>query len=86
LELVGIIQQVGVTCVMVTHDQEEAMTMATRIGVMSEGRILQVGRPDRNLRNPELPVCGRLYWQCESVQRPITVESGRHDHVVIGSS
>ena len=34
LELVGIIEQVGVTCVMVTHDQEEAMTMATRIGVM----------------------------------------------------
>jgi putrescine transport system ATP-binding protein len=37
LELVDIIHQVGVTCVMVTHDQEEAMTMATRIGVMSEG-------------------------------------------------
>lgn len=45
LELVGIIEQVGVTCVMVTHDQEEAMTMATRIGVMSEGKILQVGAP-----------------------------------------
>ena len=45
LEVVDIIHQVGVTCVMVTHDQEEAMTMATRIGVMSEGRILQVGRP-----------------------------------------
>ncbi|MEO6625237.1 MAG: polyamine ABC transporter ATP-binding protein [Burkholderiaceae bacterium] len=45
LEVVDIINQVGVTCVMVTHDQEEAMTMATRIGVMSEGRILQVGRP-----------------------------------------
>jgi putrescine transport system ATP-binding protein len=45
LELVGIIEQVGVTCVMVTHDQEEAMTMATRIGVMSEGKILQIGQP-----------------------------------------
>ena len=39
-ELVNIIEQVGVTCVMVTHDQDEAMSMATRIAVMSEGRIL----------------------------------------------
>ncbi len=45
IELVNIIDSVGVTCVMVTHDQEEAMTMASRIGVMSEGRILQVGSP-----------------------------------------
>jgi putrescine transport system ATP-binding protein len=45
IELVNIIEEVGVTCVMVTHDQEEAMTMASRIAVMSEGRILQVGAP-----------------------------------------
>jgi putrescine transport system ATP-binding protein len=45
IELAHIIEEVGVTCVMVTHDQEEAMTMASRIGVMSEGRLLQVGAP-----------------------------------------
>ena len=45
IELVNIIEKVGVTCVMVTHDQEEAMTMASRIAVMSEGRVLQVGTP-----------------------------------------
>ena len=45
IELSNIIRQVGVTCVMVTHDQEEAMTMASRIAVMSEGRFLQVGAP-----------------------------------------
>jgi putrescine transport system ATP-binding protein len=45
IELVNIIEEVGVTCVMVTHDQEEAMTMASRIAVMSEGRFLQVGAP-----------------------------------------
>ena len=45
IELVNIIEQVGVTCVMVTHDQEEAMTMASRIAVMSEGSFLQVGAP-----------------------------------------
>ncbi len=44
-ELVNIIEQVGVTVVMVTHDQEEAMTMANRIAIMSKGRVLQVGTP-----------------------------------------
>ena len=44
-ELMHIIESVGVTCVMVTHDQEEAMTMASRIAVMSQGRVLQVGTP-----------------------------------------
>jgi putrescine transport system ATP-binding protein len=44
-ELVNIIEKVGVTCVMVTHDQEEAMIMAQRIAVMSKGRVLQVGAP-----------------------------------------
>ncbi|WP_323120612.1 ABC transporter ATP-binding protein [Burkholderia alba] len=45
LELVNIIEKVDVTCVMVTHDQEEAMTMANRLAVMSEGRIVQIGTP-----------------------------------------
>jgi len=45
LELVNIIEQVGVTCVMVTHDQEEAMTMAGRIAIMNKGRLVQVGEP-----------------------------------------
>ena len=44
-ELVNIIESVGVTVVMVTHDQEEAMTMASRIAVMDHGRVLQVGTP-----------------------------------------
>lgn len=44
-ELVNIIESVGVTCVMVTHDQDEAMTMASRIAVMSKGQVLQVGTP-----------------------------------------
>ncbi len=44
-ELVNIQEQLGTTFIMVTHDQEEAMTMSTRIAVMDEGRILQVGSP-----------------------------------------
>jgi len=44
-ELVNIQEQLGVTFVVVTHDQEEAMTLSTRIGVMDHGRIVQVDTP-----------------------------------------
>jgi putrescine transport system ATP-binding protein len=44
-ELIRIQETLGVTFIVVTHDQEEAMTLATRIGVMNAGRIVQVGEP-----------------------------------------
>jgi putrescine transport system ATP-binding protein len=44
-ELVSLQEQLGVTFVVVTHDQEEAMTLATRIGVMNAGEIVQIGTP-----------------------------------------
>jgi putrescine transport system ATP-binding protein len=44
-ELVNLQEQLGVTFVVVTHDQEEAMTLSSRIGVMNAGEIVQVGTP-----------------------------------------
>ena len=44
-ELVNTLEKVGVTCIMVTHDQEEAMTMANRVAIMSNGQLQQVGTP-----------------------------------------
>ena len=44
-ELANIQDQLGTTFIVVTHDQEEAMTLATRIAVMNEGRLEQVGTP-----------------------------------------
>jgi putrescine transport system ATP-binding protein len=52
IELSNIIEEVGVTCVIVTHDQEEAMTLASRIAVMSEGRFLQVAAPAEIYETP----------------------------------
>jgi putrescine transport system ATP-binding protein len=52
IELAKIIHEVGVTCIMVTHDQDEAMTMATRLAVMNEGRLLQVGTPSEIYETP----------------------------------
>ena len=44
-ELVNIQESLGLTCVIVTHDQEEAMTVSTRMAVMQDGRIAQIGEP-----------------------------------------
>src|SRR6202522_363290 len=44
-ELIGLQDKLGVTFLVVTHDQEEAMTLATRIGVMDHGEIVQAGTP-----------------------------------------
>src|SRR5690606_30381085 len=51
-ELKTLQQQVGITFVYVTHDQEEALTMADRIAVMNEGQVLQVGAPDDIYERP----------------------------------
>jgi putrescine transport system ATP-binding protein len=45
LELVRLRERTGITFVMVTHDQEEAMAMATRIALMHAGKVVQVGGP-----------------------------------------
>ncbi len=52
-ELVNLQEKLGVTFVVVTHDQEEAMTLATRIGVMDHGRIVQVGTPKEIYEFPQ---------------------------------
>ncbi|MSU91582.1 polyamine ABC transporter ATP-binding protein [Rhodobacteraceae bacterium 2CG4] len=44
-ELMNIQDRMGITFIVVTHDQEEAMTLATRIGVMDAGRIRQIDEP-----------------------------------------
>ena len=51
-ELMDIQEKTGTTFVIVTHDQEEAMTVASRVAVMDEGRLIQVATPDRIYENP----------------------------------
>ena len=52
VELKDLQHRVGITFVYVTHDQEEALTMSDRIGVMNEGVLLQVGRPEEIYEHP----------------------------------
>ena len=52
-ELMNIQDKLGITCVVVTHDQEEAMSLASRIAVMNEGRLLQIGHPSQVYESPQ---------------------------------
>jgi putrescine transport system ATP-binding protein len=51
-ELMNLQKQLGLTFIIVTHDQQEAMTMADRIGVMNHGRLIQVGPPSEIYEQP----------------------------------
>jgi spermidine/putrescine ABC transporter ATP-binding subunit len=51
-ELAAVQQRLGITFILVTHDQEEALTMGTRIGVMQAGRLAQVGTPAEIYERP----------------------------------
>ena len=81
IELVNIIEQVGVTCVMVTHDQEEAMTMASRIAIMSEGRLLQVGPPAEIYETPATRFVADFIGNVNLMDGTLTVDEP--DHVII---
>jgi putrescine transport system ATP-binding protein len=82
-ELSNIIKKVGVTCLMVTHDQEEAMTMADRMAVMNAGQLLQVGRPNEIY---ETPICRFVADFIGNVNLfDGTLEQDEKDHCVIGT-
>ncbi|MDP9123390.1 MAG: polyamine ABC transporter ATP-binding protein [Pseudomonadota bacterium] len=84
IELVNIIEQVGVTCVMVTHDQEEAMTMASRIAVMSEGRFLQVGSPSEIYETPATRFVADFIGNVNLMDGSVLVDEA--DHVIIATA
>ena len=53
-------QKLGVTTIMVTHDQEEAQSMADRIFVMKDGEIIQVGTPTEIYKSPQMDYTKKL--------------------------
>ena len=83
LELVNIIERLGVTCVMVTHDQEEAMTMATRIAIMDAGKIRQIGTPDEIYEQPASRFVAQFIGSVNLIEG--SIEDDEKDHVTIRS-
>ncbi len=55
IELRSLQQQVGITFLFVTHDQEEALTLSDRIAVMSEGNVLEIASPSELYESPKTP-------------------------------
>jgi spermidine/putrescine transport system ATP-binding protein len=67
IELKRIQTEVGITFVHVTHDQEEAMTMADTVAVMNAGRIEQLGRPDELYESPRTTFVANFLGQSNLV-------------------
>ena len=81
IELKWIQTEVGLTFVHVTHDQEEAMTMADTIAVMNEGRIEQMGSPADLYDNPKTAFVANFLGQSNLIKGKI-VDSDGESHVV----
>jgi putative spermidine/putrescine transport system ATP-binding protein len=74
-EIRRIQRQEGITTLMVTHDQEEALTMADRVGVMLDGRIEQLATSETLYNEPETPFVAQFVGVVNRIQGP--VENGR---------
>jgi putrescine transport system ATP-binding protein len=83
-ELVNILESVGVTCVMVTHDQEEAMAMASRIAVMSHGRVLQVGTPKEIYEHPNCRFVADFIGNVNLMEGELTLDQADRCEVTTG--
>ena len=76
IELKWIQKEVGITFVHVTHDQEEAMTMADTIAVMNEGEIEQMGSPAELYDNPKTAFVANFLGQSNLIKGSITGSDG----------
>ncbi|NRA70026.1 MAG: polyamine ABC transporter ATP-binding protein [Gammaproteobacteria bacterium] len=81
LEVVDILERVGVTCVMVTHDQEEAMTMSARISIMSDGRIIQTGSPIDIYESPKTRFIAQFIGSVNMFESDIVEDE--FDHMIL---
>ncbi len=82
-ELANIQEQVGVTFIVVTHDQEEAMTLSTRMAVMDKGRFIQIGTPTEIYEFPETRFVADFIGSANIVPGRVT-ENGT-DHVRVAT-
>ena len=81
LELVNIQDKVGITFIIVTHDQEEAMTMASRVGIMKEGRIAQIGTPFEVYETPNSRFVGDFIGNANMIEATVKSGDGSDWHV-----
>lgn len=73
-ELAILLRQFGITAIFVTHDQDEAMAIADRVAVMSEGQVAQIGTPEALYRNPATPFVARFVGDAMPLGGKITAD------------
>jgi putrescine transport system ATP-binding protein len=84
-ELLNIQKQLGVTFIVVTHDQEEAMTLSSRMGVMNHGKIVQVGTPADIYESPANKFVADFIGSVNLFEGKVTEEgSGRIESTELG--
>jgi ABC-type Fe3+/spermidine/putrescine transport system ATPase subunit len=75
LELIELHRKIGLTTVLVTHDQEEALSLADRVVLMRDGRIEQIDTPRDIYRHPRTPFAASFIGAANLI--PVTVTAGR---------
>jgi putrescine transport system ATP-binding protein len=75
-ELMALQQRLGLTFIIVTHDQEEAMTMAGRLGVMHHGKLVQVGTPAEIYEDPKTRWVAEFIGEVNLFEGPISSHQG----------
>ncbi|HVJ34783.1 MAG TPA: ABC transporter ATP-binding protein [Terriglobia bacterium] len=83
-ELMNIQDRLGITFIVVTHDQEEAMTLSTRIGVMDAGEIVQIGTPQEIYEYPNNKMVADFIGSVNLFEGQIVEDES--DHVLIKSA
>lgn len=71
-------QDLGITTIFVTHDQEEAMSMADRVAVMNNGEVMQIGRPTDLYSHPSTSFIANFVGTSNSLQVNSTVQTGMY--------
>ena len=81
-ELMDIQETTGTTFVIVTHDQEEAMTVASRVAVMDEGQIIQVATPDRIYETPNSVYVADFIGDVNIIEGAVRGQDGEKAQIV----
>ena len=85
-ELMNLQDQLGITFVVVTHDQEEAMTLATRIAVMNAGKFVQIGTPSEVYEFPQNRFIADFFGQINAFEATVLTSDGEHLSVRLENS
>lgn len=75
-EVVGILRRTGVTCILVSHDQRDALAISDRVAVMNQGRIEQIGGPREIYKHPESVFVATFVGRTNLLQGVVQNENG----------